>query len=126
MELFKKIILFTDNDGFAKFKEENIVLSEGNSITALSQGLSMNEFQLRRSQIGFKSKFHCTQEPQWLFVIKGIMEITLQDGTKRQFKAGEHFYSADLLPEGVVFDENKHGHSSAQVGDEVLETIFIR
>lgn len=126
MELFKKIILFTDNDGFAKFKEENIVLSEGNSITALSQGLSMNEFQLRRSQIGFKSKFHCTQEPQWLFVIKGIMEITLQDGTKRQFKAGEHFYSADSLPEGVVFDENKHGHSSAQVGDEVLETIFIR
>lgn len=126
MELFKKIILFTDNDGFAKFKEENIVLSEGNSITALSQGLSTNEFQLRRSQIGFKSKFHCTEEPQWLFVIKGIMEITLQDGTKRQFKAGEHFYSADLLPEGVVFDENKHGHSSAQVGDEVLETIFIR
>jgi hypothetical protein len=54
------------------------------------------------------------------------MEIGLQDGTSRLVKAGEHFYSADTLPEGASFDPAVHGHWSRQVGDEPLRTLFLK
>jgi hypothetical protein len=54
------------------------------------------------------------------------MEIGLQDGSSKLFNAGEHFYSADLLPDGAVFDNQVHGHWSRQVGDEELVTLFVR
>lgn len=126
MQTFTQVILYTDSDGYARFKEEEIALSEGDAVTALSSFMPAEGLQLRRSQVGFKSGFHCTGKPQWLFVLRGIMQITLQDGSSRQFKAGEHFYSADVLPEGAIFDNKIHGHSSCQIGDEVLETLFVR
>ena len=45
-----------------------------------------------------------TTAPQWLFVLQGAMEIGLQDGSSRIFRAGEHFFSADTLPAGATFD----------------------
>ena len=82
--------------------------------------------QLRESPVGFRSDFHCTGVPQWLFVLQGQMEIGLQDGSTRVFGPGQHFYSADTLPEGTVFDPALHGHRSRQLGDEPLVTLFVR
>ncbi|MDP1781553.1 MAG: hypothetical protein Q8L18_06650, partial [Hydrogenophaga sp.] len=75
---------------------------------------------------GFRSQFHCTDAPQWLFVLRGHMEIGLQDGSSRTFSAGDHFYSADTLPAGATFDATVHGHWSRQVGDEPLVTAFVK
>jgi hypothetical protein len=55
-----------------------------------------------------------------------MMEIGLPDGSSRVFRAGEHFYSADTLPEGIEFDPKIHGHWSRQVGDEPLVTAFVK
>ena len=82
--------------------------------------------QLRQSPVGFRSQWHCTPKPQWLFVLGGAMEIGLQDGSSRIFKAGEHFFSADTLPDGATFDPAVHGHWSRQVGDEPLVTAFVK
>ena len=54
------------------------------------------------------------------------MEIGLQGGASRLFKPGEHFYSADVLPEGARFDPLVHGHWSRQVGPDPLLTLFVR
>jgi hypothetical protein len=54
------------------------------------------------------------------------MEIGLQDGSSRVFSAGDHFYSADTLPEGATFDPAVHGHWSRQVGDVPLRTLFLK
>jgi hypothetical protein len=54
------------------------------------------------------------------------MEIGIQGGVSRIFKPGEHFYSADVLPEGAVFDPAVHGHWSRQVGPDPLQTLFVR
>jgi hypothetical protein len=54
------------------------------------------------------------------------MEIGLRDGSSRVFGPGEHFYSADVVPEGEAFDPEVHGHWSRQLGDEPLVTLFIR
>jgi hypothetical protein len=40
----------------------------------------------------------CTETPQWVFILRGVMEIGLQDGSFRAFRPGEHFFSADVLP----------------------------
>ncbi|NRT56712.1 hypothetical protein [Sphaerotilus uruguayifluvii] len=124
--VFLQTILFTDSDGRARFREDRIALDQGKPAARLSAPLPARELQLRQSPPGFRSEFHCTGEPQWVFILSGRMEIGLQDGSSRIFSAGEHFYSADVLPEGATFDPAVHGHWSRQVGDEPLRTLFVR
>ncbi|MEX1168400.1 MAG: hypothetical protein WEK74_16295 [Hydrogenophaga sp.] len=123
---FIKTTLFTDTDGRARFREESVALTEGSPAARLSPLAPSGGMQLRESPVGFRSEFHCTGTPQWLFVLKGQMEIGLQDGSKRVFGPGDHFYSADTLPEGATFDPTLHGHCSRQLGDEPLVTVFVR
>jgi hypothetical protein len=126
MDHFLKTVLYTDTDGRAKFRDEPIALSEGSPQSMLSGLMASTGLQLRRSPVGFRSQFHCTGAPQWVFILRGQMEIGLQDGSSRVFNPGQHFYSADVLPSGVEFDAKLHGHWSRQVGDEALETLFVR
>lgn len=126
MAQFTKVILYTDTDGRARFREEIVPLDQGTPQSMLSPVFASGGYQLRQSPVGFRSSFHCTGAPQWCFILQGQMEIGLQGGVSRIFKAGEHFYSADLLPEGATFDPAIHGHWSRQVGDEPLQTLFVR
>ncbi len=123
---FTKVVLFTDADGRARFRDEKLDLSGGTPEAALSPLATSGGYQLRHSPVGFRSAFHCTTSPQWVFILGGQMEIGLQDGTSRRFGPGEHFYSADLLPAGVTFDPSVHGHWSRQVGPAPLVTLFVR
>ena len=126
MTKFTQVILFTDTDGRAKFREEFVDLPEGNPQSMLSSLCPSGGYQLRHSPVGFRSQFHCTTTPQWVFILGGNMEIGLQGDVSRIFKPGEHFYSADLLPAGAAFDAAVHGHWSRQVGPEPLQTLFVR
>lgn len=126
MSEFKKVVLFTDADGRARFREEILLLDEGTPAARLSPLIASAGYQLRQSPVGFRSAFHCTGAPQWLFVLQGQMEIGLQDGSTRTFGPGDHFFSADTLPEGATFDPTVHGHCSRQVGHEPLVTLFVR
>ena len=126
MPEFRKIELFTGPDGRAQFREVAIPLTEGTPAALLSAEFPSAGYRLRHSPVGFRSQFHCTGAPQWCFILGGRMEIGLQDGSSRVFGPGQHFYSADLLPEGASFDSAVHGHWSRQVGDEALVTLFVR
>ena len=126
MTVFTKVVLFTDTDGRAKFREEPVAMPEGNPQAMLSALCPSGGYQLRHSPVGFRSQFHCTVTPQWVFILGGEMEIGLQGGMSRVFRPGEHFYSADVLPEGATFDANIHGHWSRQVGSDPLTTLFVR
>jgi hypothetical protein len=123
---FTKVVLYTDTDGRAKFREESVALGEGTPQAMLSPLFDSPGFQLRHSPVGFRSQFHCTTTPQWVFILGGQMEIGLQDGSSRVFKPGEHFYSDDVLPAGATFDAAVHGHWSRQVGPDPLVTVFVR
>jgi hypothetical protein len=126
LSTFHRVVLFTDTDGRARFREDRVELSEGTPAARLSPLMSSGGYQLRQSPVGFRSEFHCTGDAQWLFVLQGCMEIGLQDGSWRAFGPGDHFYSADTLPSGATFDAAVHGHRSRQVGDEPLVTLFVR
>ncbi len=118
--------LFTDADGRAKFRDLRVDLTDGSPAARLSPLAQAGGHQFRMSPVGFRSQFHCTTTPQWLIVLQGAIEIGLQDGTSRIFRAGQCFYSNDTLPVGANFDDKIHGHNSRQVGDEPLVTVFVR
>lgn len=126
MTSFTQVVLYTDTDGRARFREEVIPLNEGSPAARLSSILPASGVQLRESPVGFRSSMHCTGSPQWLFVLSGAMEIGLADGSSRVFVAGEHFYSADTLPAGATFDPAIHGHWSRQLGNQPLVTLFVK
>jgi hypothetical protein len=127
LSTFTKVILYTDDaDGLAKFREEQVPLSEGNPQSMLSALMPSGGYQLRHSPVGFRSQFHCSPHGQWVFILGGEMEIGLQGGISRIFKPGQHFYSVDLLPAGATFDPAVHGHWSRQVGSDPLVTLFVR
>lgn len=123
---FTRVVLYTGADGRAGFREEPLPLTEGKPAARLSPFAAAQGYQLRHSPVGFRSDFHCTGEPQWVFILQGQMEIGVQGGVSRVFGPGEHFYSADTLPAGATFDPTVHGHWSRQVGDEPLVTLFLR
>ncbi len=126
MRTFIKVVLYTDTDGRAKFRDEEVPLAEGTPQSMLSALFPSAGYQLRESPVGFRSEWHCTPWPQWVFVLSGEMQIGLQDGSLRSFQAGEHFFSADTLPEGARFDPKVHGHWSRQAGDNPLVTLFVK
>ena len=123
---FTKVVLYTDRDGRAKWREETIARGEGNPQSLLSKIFAATGYQLRYSPVGFRSQWHCTPQPQWVFILAGEMEIGLQDGSTRRFLPGQHFFSADTLPPGATFDPKVHGHWSAQRGPRALETLFLK
>jgi hypothetical protein len=126
MTTFTKVVLYTDREGRAKFREEEMALPEGTPQVLLSEVFASSGYQLRHSPVGFRSQWHCTPKPQWVFILGGEMEIGLQDGSSRLFKPGEHFFSADTLPDGATFDPKVHGHWSAQRGASPLVTLFVK
>jgi hypothetical protein len=127
MRTFAKTVLFTDRDGQARFREDEVLLAEGTPQALLSPVYPSSGYQLRRSPVGFRSDWHCTPAPQWVFILQGAMEIGLRDGTSRVFGPGEHFFSADTLPAGAAaFDPAVHGHWSAQRGPDPLVTLFVK
>ena len=121
-----KVVLFTDRDGRARWREELISLPEGTPQALLSTVFPSSGYQLRHSPVGFRSDWHCTPKAQWVFILDGEMEIGLQDGSTRVFKPGQHFFSADLLPSNAPFDAKVHGHRSAQRGPRALVTLFLK
>ena len=126
MTSFTQVTLFTDTDGRARFREHALALPEGTPNSMLSALMPSGGLQLRHSPVGFRSSFHVTTTSQWVFILRGQMQINLQDASARVFVPGEHFYSDDTLPEGATFDATVHGHWSRQLGDEPLVTAFVR
>ena len=118
--------LYTGTDGVARFRDRPVPLTEGTPVSRLSALVASGGCQCRRSPVCFRSDFHCTTVPQWLVVLQGCMEIGLQDGSVRSFGPGQFFYSNDTLPAGAVFDPQRHGHCSRQLGDVPLATLFVR
>jgi hypothetical protein len=127
MHTFAKVVLYTDRDGRARFREEEVLLGAGTPQALLSPVYPCTGYQLRHSPVGFRSDWHCTGAPQWVFILQGGMEVGLRDGSSRLFLPGEHFYSSDTLPAAAAaFDAAVHGHWSAQRGPDPLVTLFLK
>lgn len=125
MSAFRKVILYTDQTGRSRFREEKIELTEGTPQIQKSPPAPCKTYRLRHSPVGFSYDFHCSDIPLWVVILQGQMEIRLQDGTLRLFKPGDCFFAENSLPPGAVFNREIHGHASRQVGPDPLVTLFV-
>ena len=75
MSAFIRTTLYTADDGRACWRDERIVLSEGTPQARLSPLMQSGGYQLRESPVDFRSAVHCTVQPQWVFILRGQMEI---------------------------------------------------
>jgi hypothetical protein len=77
--------------------------------------------QLRESPVGFRSEFHVSSHPQWVFILQGQMEIGLQDGSSQVFRTGSSIFLRPTCCLKARFSILRvHGHCSRQVGREPL------
>lgn len=85
MSTFKKVILYSDQTGRSRFREETIELTEGTSQIRKSSPVPCKTYRLRHSPVGFSYDFHYSDTPLWAVILQGHMEITLQHGISRLF-----------------------------------------
>jgi len=71
---------------------------------------------IREQSGNFELDFHPAPRRQYLITLSGKIEITLGDGTKRTFGAGDVLLAEDLTG---------HGHISRIVGNEPRVSVVI-
>ena len=64
----------------------------------------------------FDSAAHPAPREQWVVMLRGTIEVTVTDGTRRRFGAGDLVLAADTT--GL-------GHVTTGVGEPPFEALFI-
>ena len=114
------------NDSFVSvFSEEKYpVAIDGGMV--LTDRIDIQNFRFRKSEPGYETDFHVAGDPTLIIIQEGELQIELQNGESKSFKAGDCFIAKDYLPKDVVFDSTKHGHKAMVVGDKSLRAIHIK
>lgn len=112
-------VISTD-DGGSAFEDAELPLNEQHvaaGVPALlvgalgsAQGVAFARFA------AFPSEPHPAAEPQWVVVLRGVIEVRVSDGTSRQFGPG------DLV---LAIDTSGCGHVTRVVGDTTVEALSI-
>lgn len=107
-------------DGGSAFEDGEIALedryiAEGTPPMAVGSLPSASGVQFLRSA-AFDSAPHPAPREQWVVMLRGMIEVTVSDGSQRRFGPG------DLL---LVADTTGKGHVTAGIGDPPLEGLFI-
>lgn len=92
----------------------------------LSPRIDCSSLRIRQSKPGYAADWHVAGEPVLIIVQQGTLRISLHDGERRDFAAGQAFIAADTLPEGQAFDPQRHGHCAKVVSETTLRAIHIK
>ncbi len=123
--MFSIAIITTNAKGISVFGEKQFDKTERNGMW-LSNQIEAKNFRLRESQVCYNTDFHSAGDATLIIIQKGILRITLQDGSFKNFNAGDMFIAADHLPEGFVFDKMVHGHKAEVIGQQILLAVHIK
>ena len=110
--------LYSDDKGITHFTDDKFVLYSayhGDVKTAMQTPLEkVAGFNFFRAVAGW-SKRHSAKRKQFIFVLKGSMQIEVGDGEKRVFTPGDTI---------LVEDMNSEGHITANVGGKELLALI--
>jgi quercetin dioxygenase-like cupin family protein len=104
--------LFTGDDGQSHFEEMEAPTEEVHRV-ATKPG---EDLVFRRSAENSFSDWHHPSRRQYLFVIEGSMEVTVGDGTTRQFNTGDVLLAEDLTGQGHVTKSVGGSYTSVSMG----------
>lgn len=111
--------LYSDDKGITHFADDKFVLYSayhGDVKTVMQTPLQkVHGFNFLRAVAGW-SVWHSAKRKQFIFVLKGSMEIEAGDGEKRILTPG------DII---LVEDMNSEGHKTANAGGKELLTLIV-
>jgi hypothetical protein len=112
-------VVSTD-DGGSAFEDVGLHLNEqhvADGVPAMfvgalgpAQGVAFLRFA------AFDSEPHPASEPQWVVMLRGVIEVQVSDGTARQFGPGDLVLAADT---------SGRGHITLTVGDPPFEALIV-
>ena len=111
--------LYSDDKGITHFADDKFVLYSayhGDVKTVMQTPLQkVHGFNFLRAVAGW-SVWHSAKRKQFIFVLKGSMEIEAGDGEKRILTPG------DII---LVEDMNSEGHKTANAGGKELLALIV-
>jgi len=114
-----------DGQGRSYFDKRDVNLN-GNEERMLSEQIQAVNFRLRTSTNDYESDWHVAGDSTLLIMLSGCVEIILRDGSSKEFSAGDMFIAEDYLKEGVVFDEQTHGHRARVSGQDKIKVLHLK
>ncbi|MEO3869301.1 hypothetical protein ABGB18_10765 [Nonomuraea sp. B12E4] len=107
-------------DGGSVFEDGQIALEHrhvADGVPAMAVGMmqSSGGAQFLRSA-AFDSTSHPAPREQWVVMLRGTIEVTVSDGSRRRFGPGDLVLAADTAGTG---------HVTTGVGDPPYEALFI-
>lgn len=108
--------LYTGNDGESHFEDIDYPLTEKEPADWRSESIAAKEIFFREAGSGYDVDFHNSPEKSLVINLEGYVDITVGDGTRRQFGPG-----SILLCE----DTTGRGHISRAVNNQTRKSIFV-
>ncbi|OGO36961.1 MAG: hypothetical protein A2147_09805 [Chloroflexi bacterium RBG_16_57_8] len=108
--------LYTGTDGESHFEDIDIPLTQGDPGELRSEKFNAAGIIFRETAGSFDLNWHNAPARQYVFTLRGRAEITVGDGTRRQFGPGDIMLAEDLTG---------RGHVTRGVGTETRVSIFV-
>jgi uncharacterized cupin superfamily protein len=108
--------LYTGSDGESHFEDIEIPLVPGDPSEQRSEKLKATGIIFRETTGSFDLNWHNAPARQYVLTLQGRAEITVGDGTKRQFGPGDIMLAEDLAG---------RGHITRGVGSQPRISIFV-
>lgn len=108
--------VFADANGETHFEDVVVPLESKGAIGNLSQRHPVASVIFRSCEPGYDFDYHCAPERQYLVILDGSAEVTVSDGERREFTAG------DVL---LLEDTEGRGHRTRTTSQGVRRTLFI-
>ncbi len=115
----------TDADGVSFFGSQEFPTHNRNEMVLTGQIDAVN-FRLRQSAPDYQSDWHVAGDPTLIIILKGTLRISLRNGEYRDFSSGKMFIAKDKLPDGVAFDQEKHGHRAEVKSETALSAAHVK
>jgi hypothetical protein len=108
--------LYTGNDGESHFEDMDIPLKDigGNEIR--SDVTKATGIIFRETGVNFDYAWHNAPQRQYVITLQGQAEITVGDGTRRQFGPGDIMLAEDLTG---------RGHITRAINNQPRISIFV-
>ena len=108
--------LYTGTDQKSHFEEIDIPLKDNERGSFTSEPVKTSGLIFRETDGSYDLDFHNAPRRQYVINLEGEVEITVGDGSKKIFRAGDIFLAEDTTGQG---------HKSRAVGGRPRKSLFI-
>lgn len=123
--LYSPINETSDETDRSIFTDQILSLDDYNGLFITPRIDALN-FRHRMSAPNYFSDWHVAGDATLIIIRSGVLRIGLRNGEHRDFNAGDMFVAKDRLQADEDFDSEKHGHTAAVIGNEVLTAVHIK